>query len=263
MGAADEHRKAAELRVRVAVLTASDTRTVENDESGRTLREGLTAAGHEVVSYAVVRDEPDEVQREVRRLIENGIARVVVTTGGTGITARDTTYEALDGLLEKRLDGFGELFRALSYEQIGAAAMMSRAVAGTYRGGLIVALPGSADAVRLALEKILVPELAHLAKLAARRAGTPNSVRPAPDRAQLSRRTEALASDVGLVAKSAPELLADDGVMRLYEALRAEVAHVAGDAAVAHVPPADATSRVRYAELAIYAGQLAAITDPD
>lgn len=263
MGAADEHRRAADARVRVAVITASDTRTVENDESGRVLRDGLTAAGHEVVSYAVVRDEPDEVRSEVRRLLESGIARVVITTGGTGITARDSTYEALDGLLEKRLDGFGELFRALSYEQIGAAAMMSRAVAGTYRGGLIVALPGSADAVRLALQKILVPELAHLAKLASRGADAPGSVRPVPDRARLSRRTEALASDLGLVAKSAPELIAEDGVVRLYEALRAEVAHLAGDGAIAQVPSTDTATRVRYAELAVYAGQLAALIEPD
>lgn len=263
MGAADEHRKAADARVRVAVLTVSDTRTVEDDESGRVLREGLTAAGHEVVSYAVVRDEPDEVRSEVRRLIESGVARVVVTTGGTGITARDSTYEALDGLLEKRLEGFGELFRALSYAQIGSAAMMSRAIAGTYRGGLIVALPGSTDAVRLALTQILVPELPHLAKLASRSAGTPSSVRPAQDRVQLSRRAQALASDVNVVAKSAPELLADRGVVALYDALRLEVASVAGEPAIAHLPTMNGDPRVRYAELAIYAGQLAAVAEPD
>ena len=170
MGAADQHRKAAVARVRVAVLTISDTRTADDDESGAVLREGLTAAGHEIVAYAVLRDEPAQVEREVRRLIESGGAQVVVTTGGTGIAARDSTYEALERILEKRLDGFGELFRALSYAQVGAAAMMSRAIAGTYRGGFIAALPGSTDAVRLALTKILVPELAHLAKLAARTA---------------------------------------------------------------------------------------------
>jgi len=170
MSAADEHRASAVARVRVAVLTVSDTRTPDDDASGRLLREGLTAAGHDVVAYAVLRDEPDALRREVRRLIESGAAQIVVTTGGTGIAARDTTYEALDGLIEKRLDGFGELFRMLSYAQVGAAAMMSRAVAGTYRGGFIVALPGSTDAVALALTKILLPELAHLAKLAARSA---------------------------------------------------------------------------------------------
>jgi|GEM_PF-524066 len=181
MSAADEHRASAVARVRVAVLTVSDTRTPDDDASGRLLREGLTAAGHEVVAYAVLRDESDDVRREVRRLIEGGAAQIVITTGGTGIAARDSTYEALDALIEKRLDGFGELFRALSYAQVGAAAMMSRAVAGTYRGGFIVALPGSTDAVRLALTQILLPELAHLAKLAARSApaAAPASAAPA------------------------------------------------------------------------------------
>ena len=141
---------------------------------------------------------------------------------------RATRRRALDGLLEKRLEGLAVL-RALSYAQIGSAAMMSRAIAGTYRGGLIVALPGSTDAVRLALTQILVPELPHLAKLASRSAATPSSGRPAQDRAQLSRRAQALASDVAVVAKSAPELLAGRGVVALYDALRLEVASVAGE----------------------------------
>jgi len=166
---AEEHRKASDPRVPVAVLTVSDTRTLGDDASGSALAAGLTDAGHTLVARRIVRDEPSEVRREIEAMLAGG-ARVVITTGGTGIAARDSTYEAVAGLLEKRLDGFGELFRALSYAQIGPAAMMSRAVAGTYRGGLVVALPGSLDAVTLALSKLLLPELPHLAKLAARTA---------------------------------------------------------------------------------------------
>ncbi len=171
---AAEHRQASDPSVRVAVLTVSDTRTLDDDASGRALAEGLVAGGHALVARRLVRDEPAEVRREVEALLAEG-ARVVITTGGTGIAARDTTYEALEGLIEKRLDGFGELFRALSYAQIGPAAMMSRAVAGTCRGGLVVALPGSLDAVTLALSKLLLPELPHLAKLAARAGTAPPS----------------------------------------------------------------------------------------
>lgn len=162
-----EHRKVADPRVPVAVLTVSDTRTLDDDASGSALAAGLCDAGHTLVARRIVRDEPRDVRREIEAMLAEG-ARVVITTGGTGITARDSTYEAVAGLLEKRLDGFGELFRALSYAQVGPAAMMSRAVAGTCRGGLVVALPGSLDAVTLALTKLLLPELPHLAKLAAR-----------------------------------------------------------------------------------------------
>jgi molybdenum cofactor synthesis domain-containing protein len=164
---AEAHRKSSDPRVPVAVLTVSDTRTRDDDASGDALADGLVAAGHTLVARRLVRDEPAEVRREIEAMLAAG-ARVVITTGGTGIGARDSTYEAVAGLLEKRLDGFGELFRALSYAEIGPAAMMSRAVAGTCRGGLVVALPGSLDAVTLALTKLLLPELPHLAKLAAR-----------------------------------------------------------------------------------------------
>jgi molybdenum cofactor synthesis domain-containing protein len=164
---AEAHRKMSDPRVKVAVLTVSDTRTLDDDASGDALAARLTHAGHELVARRIVRDEPADVRRAIEAMLAAG-ARVVITTGGTGISARDATYEAVAGLLEKRLDGFGELFRALSYAQIGPAAMMSRAVAGTCRGGLVVALPGSLDAVTLALTKLLLPELPHLAKLAAR-----------------------------------------------------------------------------------------------
>lgn len=152
----------------MAVITVSDTRTAETDEGGRILRQGFEAAGHEVASYGIVEDEPALVSARVRELLVGRTAEIVVTTGGTGISARDSTYEAVEGMIEKRLDGFGELFRALSFRQIGPAAMLSRAVAGTALGGMVVALPGSPDAVRLALDELLLPELGHMAKLAAR-----------------------------------------------------------------------------------------------
>jgi molybdopterin adenylyltransferase len=116
----------------------------------------------------VVKDEATQVRDLVERQLASGSVDAVITTGGTGITSRDTTYEAIDALLEKRLDGFGELFRMLSYEQIGAAAMMSRATAGLVRGHIVIALPGSEGAVRLAMEKLVIPEIGHMVQQARR-----------------------------------------------------------------------------------------------
>lgn len=144
------------------VLTVSDSRTPETDTGGRTIRELLERAGHTVAGHAIVRDEPTQVAAIVRKEIEAGRARVIVTTGGTGITSRDGTFEAIDGLLEKRLDGFGELFRMLSFQDIGSAAMMSRATAGTAGRMAIFVLPGSPDAVRLAMTRLILPELGHV-----------------------------------------------------------------------------------------------------
>jgi molybdenum cofactor biosynthesis protein B len=146
------------------VLTVSDTRTEATDTSGRAIAELLTAAGHEVVGRAIVKDEPADVARVVSDQLASADVQAIITTGGTGLTSRDSTYEAIDSLIEKRLDGFGELFRMLSYHDIGPAAMLSRAVAGTARGKFIAALPGSEGAVRLAVSKLLVPELGHIAQ---------------------------------------------------------------------------------------------------
>jgi len=148
--------------VRVFVVTVSDTRTEANDTSGEAARALIVAAGHIVAGYKLVKDEPAEVAALIRSVAETRSADVVVTSGGTGITARDSTYEAVTSLLDKRLDGFGELFRMLSYQEIGAAAMMSRAVAGLHRGVAVFATPGSTAAVKLALEKLIIPELGHL-----------------------------------------------------------------------------------------------------
>jgi molybdopterin adenylyltransferase len=144
-----------------AIITVSDTRTPETDESGTLIREGLTAQGHQVVGYAIVRDEAAHIATRIDSAIDAGAA-VVILNGGTGIARRDSTFEAVDGLLEKRLPGFGELFRMLSYVEIGAGAMLLRATAGTYRGALIFSLPGSPHAVGLALDKLILPELPHL-----------------------------------------------------------------------------------------------------
>jgi molybdenum cofactor biosynthesis protein B len=159
-----EHRAAAPEAVRCAVLTVSDTRTVETDASGALIRELLEGAGHAVVDYRIVADDPGTIREVVGEWAERPAMQVqaILSNGGTGIAGRDTTYDALAALLEKRLDGFGELFRMLSYEEIGAAAMLSRAVAGVYRGRLVVAMPGSRNAVRLAMTRLIVPELGHL-----------------------------------------------------------------------------------------------------
>ena len=163
-----DHRAAAPASIGCFVLTVSDTRTEATDTSGRAIADLLDAAGHSVVGRTIVIDEPDQVRDQVRQQLSNSDVQVIITTGGTGITSRDSTYEAIAALLEKRLDGFGELFRVLSYEQIGAAAMMSRACAGLAKGRIIVSLPGSENAVRLAMEKLIIPELGHLMQQASR-----------------------------------------------------------------------------------------------
>lgn len=160
-----EHQELAQRagpgRIRCAVITISDTRTEANDTSGAAIRAALTQAGHDVVKYAIVHDEPGQIAALVRAIAADG-CKLIITNGGTGIARRDSTFEAIDGLLEKRLPGFGELFRMLSYADIGPGAMLSRATAGTHGGTLIFCLPGSTAAVRLALDKLIMPELAHL-----------------------------------------------------------------------------------------------------
>ena len=164
-----DHKAAAPRSVRCFVVTVSDTRTEDTDTSGSAIIDLLTLAGHVVLGRAIVKDEPALVRHAIEQQLAAPpatSAQVLITTGGTGISSRDTTFEAIDALLEKRLDGFGELFRMLSYEQIGPAAMMSRAAAGLARGRIVVSLPGSEAAVRLAMEKLLIPELGHLVQQA-------------------------------------------------------------------------------------------------
>jgi molybdenum cofactor biosynthesis protein B len=159
-----DHKATAPTSVRCYVLTISDTRVVSTDTSGRAIAELLESNGHQVSGRGIVRDDPDAIRSAIEQQLDDPSAQVIITTGGTGITSRDSTYEVVCNLLEKRLDGFGELFRMLSYEDIGPSAMLSRACAGTAMGKIIVSLPGSENAVRLAMNKLLLPELGHLVR---------------------------------------------------------------------------------------------------
>ena len=160
----DEHKRSAPSSIGCWVLTISDTKTPDTDTSGTLIRELLRGAGHQVIGSEIVRDEPTEVQRVIRDACDNAAVKAVIMTGGTGITSRDSTFDAVEEMLEKRLPGFGELFRMLSYQEVGGAAMLSRAQMGIARGRILVSLPGSPNACRLALEKLLLPELGHLVR---------------------------------------------------------------------------------------------------
>ncbi len=163
-----EHRKSAPTRLRIAWLTISDTRDEATDTAGQAARALIEAAGHENAAYHIVRDEPAEVVARVRALCESAEVDAIITGGGTGLSARDRTFEALSQLIERPMPGFGELFRMLSYDEVGAAAMLSRATAGLCRGVPIFACPGSESAVRLALGKLILPELGHVVREARR-----------------------------------------------------------------------------------------------
>jgi molybdenum cofactor biosynthesis protein B len=161
----ERHRELAAEQIKVvdiAVVTVSDTRTPETDVNAHYLREAIEASGNRWAGYRLIKDEPVQVEAALDELV-SGPARLVLFNGGTGIAPRDTTFDVLSLKIEKPLPGFGELFRMLSYEQIGAAAMLSRATAGVHRGKLIFSTPGSPAAVRLAWEKLILPELHHLA----------------------------------------------------------------------------------------------------
>jgi molybdenum cofactor biosynthesis protein B len=164
----EEHKQLAPASVRCFIVTVSDTRSEKTDTGGDAIAELLTGAGHQVAGRAIVTDDAALVRSTIERQLANAGIQVVITTGGTGISSRDTTFEAVNALLEKRLDGFGELFRMLSFEQIGSAAMLSRATAGLVAGRIVVALPGSPAAVRLAMERLLLPELGHLVQQASK-----------------------------------------------------------------------------------------------
>ena len=163
---ARKHREASPDHIRIAVLTISDTRTSETDTGGNTIVDFMQGAGHEVERREIVRDDVPRIKEVLVELLADAGVDAVVTTGGTGISDRDSTYEVASDLIDKKLDGFGEIFRMLSYEEIGAAAMLSRAVAGvvTTASGpkFLACLPGSTNAVRLAMEKLLVPEMPHV-----------------------------------------------------------------------------------------------------
>jgi molybdenum cofactor biosynthesis protein B len=163
MATPDHHHLSAKRALKLGVITASDTRTSATDESGRLIADLLARAGHQTGFYEIVPDDPERIANTVRAQLPalDGI----IVNGGTGIAARDTSFEAVKRLLDKELEGFGELFRMLSYQEIGPAAFLSRATAGISAGKLVVSLPGSPKACRLAMEKLLLPELGHIAYL--------------------------------------------------------------------------------------------------
>lgn len=156
------HPDSPSIGVISAVVTVSDTRSKETDKSGQLIQKLLRNANHTVEAYTIVRDEPLQIREQMQMLGQSANLDVVIFNGGTGIAPRDTTYDAIENLLEKTLPGFGELFRFLSYQEIGSRAIASRAVAGIYQQKLIFSLPGSSHAVRLAMEKLILPELVHL-----------------------------------------------------------------------------------------------------
>lgn len=159
-----EHKRSGPRSVRCAVVTVSDTRSPATDTSGALLKARLEAAGHRVAFYEILPDEPLRIRDRVLELSEADVEAVLLN-GGTGIAPRDTTFEAIFGLLDRRLDGFGELFRSLSYAEIGPASMLSRACAGTLRSTIIFAMPGSTEACELAIERLILPELGHIVGL--------------------------------------------------------------------------------------------------
>ena len=163
MGVTDHHAQSAgQGAVPIAIVTVSDTRTHDTDVSGQTIRDLATAGGHVVVDYRIVKDEPVEVLQALNDF-SAGLARIIIFNGGTGIGRRDRTYDVISKALDKTLPGFGEIFRLLSYQEIGPAAMLTRATAGVYGDKVIFSTPGSPHAVRLAMEKLILPEIQHLA----------------------------------------------------------------------------------------------------
>ncbi|TAF07780.1 MAG: MogA/MoaB family molybdenum cofactor biosynthesis protein [Nostocales cyanobacterium] len=156
------HPDAENITVSCAVVTVSDTRTPETDKSGKLIQELLLSAHHLIADYQIIKDEPEQIQAYIESISQTQNVDAIIFNGGTGIAPRDTTYDAIANLLEKTLPGFGEIFRFLSYQEIGSRAIASRAVAGIYENKIIFSLPGSSNAVRLGMEKLILPEIIHL-----------------------------------------------------------------------------------------------------
>jgi len=163
-----EHKQKAPQSVNCAVLTISDSRTERDDESGKLIRQKLTENGHKIISYAVLKNEADLIKKKIYGLLEQEELQVIITSGGTGASHRDITVETISMILEKKLDGFGELFRFLTYQEIGTGSIMSRAIGGVAMGKVILCLPGSLGAANLAMDKIILPEIGHMVREATR-----------------------------------------------------------------------------------------------
>jgi len=163
-----EHKQQAPQSVSCAVLTISDSRTEQDDESGRLLKEKLSQNGHRVVFYSILKNEAESIEKKIYELLGQEELQVIITSGGTGVSHRDITVETVSPILEKKLDGFGELFRFLTYQELGTASIMSRAIAGVARGKVIICLPGSPGAANLAMDRVILPEIGHLVREATR-----------------------------------------------------------------------------------------------
>jgi molybdenum cofactor biosynthesis protein B len=163
-----EHKQKAPQSVNCAVLTISDSRTERDDDSGRIIQQKLTENGHKIISYAVLKNEADLIKKKIYGLLEQEELQVIITSGGTGASHRDITVETISLILEKKLDGFGELFRFLTYQEIGTGSIMSRAIGGVAMGRVILCLPGSTGAANLAMDKIILPEIGHMVREATR-----------------------------------------------------------------------------------------------
>ena len=157
-----QHKSHGPKEIGCMVITCSDSRTTATDTSGQLVQQLLQEQGHKVVAYHLIKDEPSEIHRLLALGVQDHSLHTIIINGGTGVSRRDSTFEAIDGILEKRLDGFGELFRYLSYKEIGSAAMLSRATAGLYKGKVMFSVPGSESAVRLAMEQLILPEIGHI-----------------------------------------------------------------------------------------------------
>lgn len=163
-----EHKHLAVKSVKCAVITTSDSRTEQEDESGRLIRKKLTDGGHEVTHYAILKNDSMAIKEHVAAILLRDDVQAVITSGGTGLSKRDVTVDTIAPMLEKKLDGFGELFRQLTYQEIGAGSVLSRALAGAANGKVIICIPGSLGAAQLAMDKIIIPELGHMVREATR-----------------------------------------------------------------------------------------------
>lgn len=155
-----DHKEKAVSKVNCIIITVSDTRNFETDISGKIIKEELEKHNHNVIDYIIVKDNPSEIVNFIKNNIDKTDA--IILNGGTGISSRDSTYEAISSILEKEIKGFGEIFRYLSYKEIGSSAIMSRALAGVFKGKIIISIPGASEAVKLALEKLIIPEISHM-----------------------------------------------------------------------------------------------------
>jgi len=163
-----EHRAKSPQSVNCAVIIISDSRTEQDDESGRLIKQRLSQNGHGLVAYSLLKNDAAAIKQKIAELLGQVELQVIITSGGTGLSHRDVTVETISPLLEKKLDGFGELFRSLSYQEIGTASMLSRAIGGVVRGKVILCLPGSLGAVTLSMDKMILPEIGHMVREASR-----------------------------------------------------------------------------------------------